>query len=80
MAGLAESLSEPIDFVDDEGGVRLSLRLEILIDTHVDLAVTQPKPASVASLKPRRPLFLDHSEEPHEEGARLILTSCRNRE
>jgi hypothetical protein len=80
MAGLAEPLSESIDFVNDEGGVRRSLRPEIRIDTYVDFAETHPKPASVASLKPRRLLFLDHSEEPHEEGARFILTSCRNRE
>jgi hypothetical protein len=80
MSGLAKPVAESIDLVDDEGGVRLLLRPEIYVNTYVDLARTPLKPASVATLKPGRPLLLNHSEEPHKKCARFVLPAWRYRE
>jgi len=56
------------------------LRPEVYVNTHVDFARAQPKPASVTTLKPGRFLLLNHSQEPHEECARFVLPSRRDRE
>ncbi len=80
MSGLAQKVAERIDLVDDERRMRLSLRLKVGVDANVDRARTQPKPASVATLKPGWLLFFNHSQESHEECARLVLTFWRNRE